>query len=128
MNNAGLPGTGLGGLMYVVLALAMPFYEIAQTVRGRSSLARWKLVLRQTAISLGIVVAVASTAWAVMRLEIAPSPFAVHGDGKLAALLIAFPVLLLAALVVSLRVWARLDRTRDDAAGGAPEQVPVRSE
>ncbi len=106
MNNAGLPGTGLGGLMYIVLALAMPFFELLQTVRGRSSLARWKLVLRQTAIALGVVVAVVITAWALMKLAVAPSPYAVHGDWVLMALLVAFPALLLATLVTVLRIWA----------------------
>lgn len=128
MNNAGLPGTGLGGLMYVVLALAMPFYETVQTVRGRSSAERWKLVLRQTAIALGIVVAVAFTAWTVMRLSIAPSPFAVEGDGDLTALLIALPVILLAVLVAVLRMWAWVVGRGDRSSDRAPTPVPVRSE
>ena len=128
MNNAGLPGTGLGGLMYIVLALAMPFHELVQTVRGRSSIERWKLVLRQTAIALGIVVAVVLTAWAVMRLAIAPAPFAVHGDMAMTALLIAFPALLLGSLVAVLRVWAWVLRRRDGSAEEERAAVPVGSE
>ena len=42
MNNAGLPGTGLGGLFYLLLAFWMPFAELPRTLRGRSSRARWR--------------------------------------------------------------------------------------
>lgn len=58
MNSAGLPGTGLGGLLYIVLALSMPFHELYLTMRGRSSLDRWKIVAKQFAIACGILAGV----------------------------------------------------------------------
>lgn len=45
--NAGLPGTGIGGVFYLLSAMLMPIIEIFMTIRGKSSLARWLLVLRQ---------------------------------------------------------------------------------
>ena len=45
--NAGLPGTGIGGVFYLVSALLMPFLELFRTLRGESGLERWVLVARQ---------------------------------------------------------------------------------
>ncbi|MGH7731754.1 MAG: hypothetical protein ACRENJ_10960 [Candidatus Eiseniibacteriota bacterium] len=48
----GLPGTGIGGLFYLVAALLMPVSECGRWLRHRSSPARWKLIA-QTWIVLG---------------------------------------------------------------------------
>jgi len=48
---AGLPGTGIGGVFYILSALFMPFAEIVITLRGKSSIKRWMLVLRQLTIA-----------------------------------------------------------------------------
>ncbi|MBB6625731.1 hypothetical protein H5V45_00225 [Nocardioides sp. KIGAM211] len=105
MNNAGLPGTGLGGLFYVLLALAMPVVELHRTLQGRSSRARWALVLRQLGTALGVVGAVLLTGAAVSHLGLVPA--ALPGTG---VLVVAVPALLsvgvLAVLVVALRLWA----------------------
>jgi hypothetical protein len=45
--NAGLPGTGIGGVFYLVSALLMPFLELFKTLRGESNLGRWLLVTKQ---------------------------------------------------------------------------------
>ncbi len=52
---AGLPGTGIGGVFYLISALLMPVNELVLTLRGRSSLARWRQVLRQLTMSAAIV-------------------------------------------------------------------------
>lgn len=52
---AGLPGTGIGGIFYLLSALLMPFYELVNTVRGKSSWARWALLLKQLAMAGGII-------------------------------------------------------------------------
>ena len=52
---AGLPGTGIGGVFYLLSALLMPFVEVVKTLRGQSSGARWLLVIRQFAMASGIV-------------------------------------------------------------------------
>jgi len=61
--NVGLPGTGIGGLFYLLAALLLPLLELRRTVRGRSSLRRWGLVIRQATIALGIIVVVWATTW-----------------------------------------------------------------
>jgi hypothetical protein len=53
--NAGLPGTGIGGVFYLLSALLMPFYELIQTLRGQSSWSRWALLFKQLAMAAGII-------------------------------------------------------------------------
>jgi hypothetical protein len=59
--SAGLPGLGLGGLFFVLLALLAPFVELIRTARGRSSVAAWGAVGRQFALALTMVAAVELT-------------------------------------------------------------------
>jgi hypothetical protein len=111
MNNAGLPGTGLGGLFYLALAFWMPLAELPKTLRGQSSWARWRLVGTQVALACGIVAAVACTAVGYMTLAGSASPFGVRGPA-----LVLAPVVLAAALlsvlVVVVRSWAVWERYR----------------
>jgi len=55
---AGLPGIGVGTLFYVLLAFAMPFTELIQVVRGKSSVARWRRIALQLAHSVSIIVSI----------------------------------------------------------------------
>jgi hypothetical protein len=59
--SAGLPGLGLGGLFFVLLALLAPFVELIRTMRGRSSVAAWRAVGRQLALALTMIAAVELT-------------------------------------------------------------------
>jgi hypothetical protein len=59
--SAGIPGLGLGGLFFVLLALLAPFVELIRTMRGRSSVAAWRAVGRQFALALTMVAAVELT-------------------------------------------------------------------
>ena len=52
---AGLPGTGIGGVFYLLSALLMPLVELVKTLRGQSSKSRWLLVIRQLAMASGII-------------------------------------------------------------------------
>lgn len=56
--SAGLPGLGLGGLFFILSALAGPLVEAGRTVRGRSSAAAWRQVGRQFAIAVVMIVTV----------------------------------------------------------------------
>lgn len=105
--NAGLPGTGIGGLFYVVLALVMPLRELYLTARGRSSRERWRLVLQQALMACGIVAALATTWWALARVVDASSATGLGGVGVLFAPAVVAG-LVLTLLVVGLRVWALL--------------------
>lgn len=53
--NAGLPGTGIGGIFYLLSALLMPLFEVVNTLRGKSNWARWALLLKQLAMAAGII-------------------------------------------------------------------------
>jgi len=66
--NVGLPGAGLAGLFYLATALMMPLLELARTLSGRSSMARWRWVAGQTGLALAIVGALWGTAWLVTQL------------------------------------------------------------
>ncbi|MBJ7359832.1 hypothetical protein [Nocardioides sp.] len=111
MNNAGLPGTGLGGLFYVLLAFWMPVAELPRTLRGQSSRARWRRIGSQFALACGIVAAVSSTA--VASVSVAgtdtglgvPAPLLVLGP-------VAVAVVLLSVLVAVLGTWAGWERCR----------------
>lgn len=105
--NAGMPGTGLGGLFYLVLALVMPLHELYLTARGRSSRERWRLVLTQLAVALGIIATVVVVVWVVR--ELGPGQARGATVTALAAPVVASVVLAVLALVV--RVWALLVRT-----------------
>jgi hypothetical protein len=62
---AGLPGTGLGGLFYVLLVVLMPARELYLTVRGQSSASRWRNVVVHVALTAGILGALAGFAWSM---------------------------------------------------------------
>jgi hypothetical protein len=54
----GVPGIGIAGLFYVVVAIVAPIRELYLTTRGRSSRDRWRVVLRQFLLAWTIVAAV----------------------------------------------------------------------
>ena len=120
MNNAGLPGTGLGGLFYILLALWMPVAELHATLRGRSSRARWRQVGTQVALAVGIIAAVAATVAVYLRLMDTPRVLGLHGS-SLALAPVVLAAILLSGLVLVLRLWARiLARTQTPPLVGPP--------
>lgn len=54
----GVPGAGLSGLFYVLAALVALVLELAATLRGRSSMARWRVVIRQSSLAACIVLSI----------------------------------------------------------------------
>lgn len=66
--NVGLPGTGLGGLFYLLTAFLMPVVEVVQTVRGRSTVERWRRVVIQAGLAAGILAGLWATAWTLQHL------------------------------------------------------------
>ena len=122
MNNAGLPGTGLGGLFYVLLALWMPVAELRATLRGESSAARWRQVGTQFVLACGIVASVVATSAVYFRLADVPSPLGLSGPSLVLAPVVLAAVLL-SCLVAVLRVWARVQGDRTPV---VTEERPVR--
>jgi len=71
---AGIPGAGIGGIFYMVSAIAMPFHAAYRAVKRRNANpnddlpVEWRPVFRQFAIGFGIVVALWLTGWALGAL------------------------------------------------------------
>lgn len=66
--NVGLPGTGIGGLFYIIMALIMPFREVVLTIQGRSNWTRWRKVSVMQCIAFGIIGSLWATFWLVTNL------------------------------------------------------------
>jgi len=54
---AGLPGTGIGGIYYLLIALWMPMREVFQKIRKKGYSSRIRFVLRHLGLTLGIILA-----------------------------------------------------------------------
>ena len=55
---AGLPGTGIGGLFYLISALLMPFREAFRFLVGRGDRARSQIALQQGGMAVTILGAI----------------------------------------------------------------------
>jgi len=53
--NVGLPGAGIGGIFYLLCALAMPVKEVFLTITRPKHTFRYRLVTKQLSIVTGIV-------------------------------------------------------------------------
>ena len=51
----GLPGTGIGGIFYMLLAVCMPVKEFGRTLKRRSNLKRWFFVTLQVFFVVGVI-------------------------------------------------------------------------
>lgn len=125
--SAGLPGVGLSGVFFIVSALLMVPLEVARTLRGRSSLARWIGVLRQLAIAVTMIACV-ELAYALIRWVVGRTPgvagihtvpllpiFATLGViavllavAKAAQLVVRRRAMIPACFVISSRRWLRV--------------------
>jgi hypothetical protein len=71
---AGLPGTGIGGLFYLLLTALMPLRHAVSAVRRRSRAGAGRVVLRCVALAAGIVATIWAQAWALRAAILALSP------------------------------------------------------
>ena len=51
----GIPGTGIGGLFYLLLAALMPLEELRRTALGRSGVKRWTNVVLILTLCAGML-------------------------------------------------------------------------
>ena len=58
---AGLPGTGISGVFYLLSAFWMPIAELVRFLRGRKRQSNWKLVCSQLSLAFGIFAALGAT-------------------------------------------------------------------
>jgi len=61
----GVPGTGIGGMFYLLSALAMPLRQAYRWARRRPSFAGWRVVAGQTVMAGAILAAIWATGWLV---------------------------------------------------------------
>jgi hypothetical protein len=124
---AGLPGTGIGGLFYLLLVLFMPLRETFRGLRGRGDVRRWRIIGGKLALAGAILVALWLEAWVLfellgLRTLLAASTGASVGQAARAASLATLASLGLVWFTLAvLRVLVRRPRSRVcvqiDAAG-----------
>jgi ribose/xylose/arabinose/galactoside ABC-type transport system permease subunit len=61
---AGLPGTGIGGIFYLLLAVWMPVRESYLSLRKRAA-NRWKMVGQHVLLTIGIILGIWATGFAL---------------------------------------------------------------
>jgi hypothetical protein len=131
---AGLPGTGIGGLFFILSAFFMVVVELQRTIRGRSSLARWRLVGRHAAIAAAMVAAITIVVWLLHRLLFPSTPTASKGSTTTTHALLPFaPVLITLAVLATVLLTAYLAQfvVRREASPAHPAsdlQVPEKPE
>jgi hypothetical protein len=75
---AGLPGTGIGGIFYLLIALWMPVNEVINKIRGQADSEDTNLVKRHLFLTLCVIIAVIATGWLAGWLAIIIL-FGIHG-------------------------------------------------
>lgn len=61
----GLPGSGIGGILYLLLGLLMPLHELWVTLQGRSNWQRWRVVASQWCLCAGVLASLWVEGWAL---------------------------------------------------------------
>jgi hypothetical protein len=61
--SVGLPGSGIGGVFYLLSAICMPLHSAQRSVRGKRT--RWALMLKQTTLAVLIIGALWGTGYAI---------------------------------------------------------------
>ena len=115
---AGLPGTGIGGMFYLVSAFATPLWQAYLRVRGRRSHG-WGLVAAQTAIAGVILAAVWATGWLLgvalrASQHFIPTATTLPPGNLLPALALLFSVGTLAAVLLGVELLRLCVRRRAD--------------
>ena len=136
----GIPGVGIGGIFYLVSALAMPFRELALMARGErgaGGAATWIAIARQWSIAGGIIGAIWATGWVLGRALTTPlsrgtamDVAAAHGVTlRLSALFLSFGTLTIVLALVQIarvvRHVARGGRARARIADPTPQHTPI---
>ena len=75
---AGIPGTGIGGLYYLMLTFMMPIKEAYVTCQGRSSIRRWLHIAFQWFNAIGIVASIWATGWLLGLVFMKAKAFGYH--------------------------------------------------
>ena len=125
---AGLPGTGVGGLFYMLSGILMPFREAYRAVRGESDARSRRLAAYQTLLALGVIAGIWATGWLLgLVINLAPQvAVAVHGAGHVAAH--ASNVVRVMAFFIAFATLAGVLAAVQGARGGKAGRIRLRRE
>lgn len=82
---AGLPGTGIGGVFYLLLTVWMPVHELYLLLQGRSSAERWRFIAGRWAIFAAVILVMWLQVKLLARVFPQGAPTAAAGVMKAAA-------------------------------------------
>ncbi len=105
---AGIPGTGMATLFYILSVFVMPLREIVRTVRGQSSLGRWALIARHLIIAFAMAAAVYGT-FRYLPGALLPPDTTIGGVSSLAVTVLLFALYLMVVNVLALLVPGQLE-------------------
>jgi hypothetical protein len=123
--NVGLPGSGIGGLFFVISALVALPIELGRLALGRGSVARLRLAVRHGSIALAMVGVLLATYWllsaAVRALRSTSGKAEAEAAGlphllplaPVLATLLVLAMVLTSAFVLRLVAGARRERGAD---------------
>lgn len=63
----GLPGTGIGGIFYILLSVSMPIVELFKSLNRQSSFRRWGFVILQVSFVAGIFGGIWGEVWCLRQ-------------------------------------------------------------
>ncbi len=134
---AGIPGTGMATLFYILSVFVMPLREIVRTVRGQSSWARWKLIARHLVIALAMTAAVYGT-FRYLPGVLLPPDTTIGGVSALAVTVVLFVLYLTVVNLLALLIPGKVElphskafperRSAGRAEGPAPTFHPQRAQ
>src|SRR6266850_2532638 len=125
----GVPGTGIGGMFYVVSALALPLRQAYRSFRRRPSAGGWRVVAALTAMAGAILGAIWMTGWligiaiAASASVVRPPPLlGAHPGNVLRTAALVLSAATLAAVLLGvelLRLWVHREAGAGVGAGAA---------
>lgn len=59
----GVPGTGIGGLFYLIVAIFMPVREFYLKIRNRDDVKRWQIIKKHYLLTIWIIIGMLITGW-----------------------------------------------------------------
>ena len=62
---AGLPGTGIGGLLYLIIAIIMPFKELYRKLRNKSSHIHGRAIRKHMLLTVGVIASMWVMGWLI---------------------------------------------------------------
>jgi hypothetical protein len=73
---AGVPGTGIGGLFYLVAAVLLPLRGFIRRLHGGR--VSWRLIARKSGLALGVLLGILTTGW-LLGLLLGPAAILAEG-------------------------------------------------